>query len=409
MTALRSFWLLLLLAVFSVPVVAQDDDLFGKEPAEAEAVKERESRSALVKPARKLHSQDEIKAELIRRNAQLATEMSKFIELNKQVAKQAVDGGNHEALMPILREYGPAVIRTKQLWNAVVGNPTRYDTWLGSADYWRAWVAFHHSWQSLYGYVDRFAAVDLGLADQLTDALTTLGTSFQDYSDWVDEWDRELGNDKYVFSRGNANLNELDQQQLRDEEDADAELNQAAEAQQMEEEDETAPSETVEGQQDIEDADKKELIEGEEKADAAADAAEKEDEPFGDAANEDDTMPAEEKEPAAGEDDLFGEEPATEEDKPADDKAAGNDTEAVPAKESADTEEESGDDLFGDADAREEEAKKEDAKEDQGSAAEADSEEESGDETAKEEESPQEEEAPKDSEEESADDLFGDG
>jgi hypothetical protein len=366
MRTLLTIWLLLLFAALAPPTHAQNDDLFGDEPAKEEpaddapagdaaadetAPSDAEAKEAAPaadggddlfggeaddesapskppqdaaepdappKPTRKLHTQAEIKAELQRQNGAIATELAKFIELNKQVAKQAVEGGNNDELMQILREYGPAVIRTKQLWIAVVGNPAKYDTWLGSADYWKAWVAFHNSWRTLYGYTDRFAAVDLDLADKLTDALATLGTSFQDYSEWVDEWDRELGNDKYAFARGDDKLGKLDREQMREEEGADDETAEAFADQEMEEEDATAPSDVEEAREATESADEAELAEGEKEADAAADKKVEEIDKEEDAAVE-------------GEDDLFGEESATEEE--------------MPPKEEPAAE---GDDLFGD-------------------------------------------------------------
>lgn len=419
MRTLPFSWLLLLLTVLTCPVLAQDDDLFGESPAKEEAagddlfgapadekptekaddanvpldekpVEEKPAadgddlfgadeqpaadipadkaapepaeEKAPAVPARKLHTRAEIKAELLRRNAQIADEVTKFIELNKDVAKQAVQSGNNEELMPILREYGPAVIRTKQLWLAVVGNPTKYDTWLGSADYWKAWVAFHNSWRTLYGYTDRFAAVDIGLADKLTNSLAALGTSFEDYSEWVDEWDSELGNDHYAFARGNDQLGELDREQMREEEGADDEAAKAFADQEREEEDATAPANVEEAEQTTETADKEELAEGEKEADAAADeavaeedmqedaAVEGDDDLFGgeEAADKDtpaeEEAPAEEKPEAEG-DDLFGEETPADEEKPAEEEQP---AEEKPAEEKPADDEESADDLFGD-------------------------------------------------------------
>ena len=245
------------------------DDLFGEsEPTTKEASPEAEKPT---RPAREPHSHEEIKAELLKQNPLIVQQMAKFIELNKQVMKQAVTSGNKEELMPILREYGPAVIRTKQLWTTIAGNPAKYDTWLGSPDYRKAWGAFHHNFASLYGYTERFAAVDVELADKVSDGLMALGTSFDDYNAWVDEWDAEIGNDAHSFARGDDRLNELNEEQMREEEGADSEVEKAAADQTQEEEDETAPSEVEEAQEDTEETDK-EIFSGEEKsADEAAD------------------------------------------------------------------------------------------------------------------------------------------
>jgi hypothetical protein len=450
MRTLHTFWLLFLLAVFAVPALAQEDDLFGEEPAKEEAAgddlfgapaedqapakeatadqaapgdqaemaddsaKENEEdlfdgeateEPAAKQPAeadvddkapRKLHTQEEIKAELQRKNALIAADLTKFIELNKQVAKQAVESGNREELMLVLREYGPAVIRTKQLWTAVVGNPAKYDTWLGSADYWKAWVAFHNSWRSLYGYTDRFAAIDLDLADKITNGLATLGTSFEDYSEWVDEWDSELGNDKYAFARGDDHLGALNQQQMREDEAADDETAEAFDDQVKSEEDETAPSDVAEAREATEEADKKELAEGEQEADAAADKAVE-------------AIDKEEDTAAEG-DDLFGEEPAKEKEMPADEgseEKSPAEEEAPPAKEEAPADDDSGDDLFGAAD--EEKPATEEAPADEAAADEEASADELFGEAADDKETPKEEESPKESEEDEAANLFGEG
>ena len=251
------------------PASEAGDDLFGdSEPATEDASPEDEKPTPT---AREPHSHAEIKAELIKLNPMIAEQMTKFIELNKQVMKQAVTSGNREELMPILREYGPAVIRTKQLWVTIAGSPAKYDTWLGSPDYRKAWGAFHHNFASLYGYTERFAAVDMDLADKLSDGLMALGTSFNDYNAWVDEWDAEIGNDTHSFARGDDHLNELNEEQMREEEGADSEVEEAAADQTQEEEDETAPSEVEEAQEDTETTDQ-EILSGEEKsADEAAD------------------------------------------------------------------------------------------------------------------------------------------
>ena len=206
---------------------AKDDaeDLFGEPEPPVKKPSLDKVTKAPSEPA-KLHTRAEIAAALTQQNALIATQLVKFIDMNKQFAKQAVDSGNKDELMIIIREYGPTVIRTKQLWTAVVGNPARYDSWLGSDEYRKAWGRFHRSWNSLYGFTDRFAAIDLDLADKLSDSLAELSQSFNEYNALADEWDGEVGNDVYQFSRGDGPLDEIAKQQFRDEAAADRETRQ---------------------------------------------------------------------------------------------------------------------------------------------------------------------------------------
>jgi hypothetical protein len=219
-------------------------------------------------------------------NEKLAAEFAKFLELSKQLAKQAVENGNPVELMPIVREYGPAVIRTKQLWRAVVGNPAKYDSWLGREEYRQAWVRFHESWQTLYGITEKFAAIDLDLADKLSDAIGELSQSFDNYSELVDEWDGVPGNHVYLFARGNDRLSVIARQQFRDEAAADRETKQIAADQFLQEEDADRQTKEAEREQRVEEADD-------------------------DGENLFDTAPPEEKTPdkvpEPAEDDLFGE------------------------------------------------------------------------------------------------------
>jgi hypothetical protein len=170
------------------------DDLF--EDA-VEAAKTSSEPEAPAGP-RKIHSHAEIKATLIKQNKVLAEQLAKFIDLSKQLARQSLD---NEDMMEVFRQYGPAVIRMKQRWQAVVGTPAKYDTWLGSSDYAKSWQAFIASWDELYNFTDSFAAVDIDVADKVTDGLTTLGASFEEYCDIADEWDGKLGNSAHAFAR----------------------------------------------------------------------------------------------------------------------------------------------------------------------------------------------------------------
>ncbi len=252
------------------PAADASDDLFGEPAAESDPVAPAKKSPVA---ARKPHTREEIKAELTKRNPIIADQFARFIELNKEVFKQAVVARDQAELMPILREYAPAVLRAKQIWTTIAGNPAKYDSWLDNPEYRQAWSAFHRTWQSLYGYTERIASVDIGVADKVSDALMALGTSFQDYNDWVDEWDAEIGNDHVAFARGNDHLNELAQDQFREEQGAQIETEQAAADQTREEEDETAPSEVEEAQQATEEADADTLKADEASADAAADEA----------------------------------------------------------------------------------------------------------------------------------------
>ncbi len=253
------------------PASESGDDLFGERESAAEETTPAEDES--LPAARKIHTRDEIKAALIQKNVAIAAQMTGFIEMNKQIARKAVTSGKQDELMPILREYGPAVIRTKQLWLAVVGNPAKYDTWLGSDGNRKAWGAFHRSWNSLYGFTDKFAAIDIDLADRLSDGLAVMGTSLDDYNAWVDEWDAEVGNDTHAFARGEDRLNEINAEQMREEEQADIETEKASADQTREEEDETAPSIVEESQEGTEMADEEILSDDETSADQAGDEA----------------------------------------------------------------------------------------------------------------------------------------
>ena len=228
---------------------AAEDDLFS-EPAPADKPTPPQDIAPPVAAKTPLRSKLEVSTALTKENDVIAKQFVEFIELSKELAKRAVESGNKDELMPILREYGPAVIRTKQLWRGVVGNPAKYETWLGREEYRQAWDRFHESWQSLYGFTDRFAAVDLDLADKLSDAMNGLSQSLDDYSDLADEWDGTMGNNVYLFARGNSRLNVISRQQFRDEAAADRETKQIAEDQLFQEED--ADRQTKQAAADIE-------------------------------------------------------------------------------------------------------------------------------------------------------------
>lgn len=270
-------WMLLLLCVLTVPAFAEDDDALFEDVGEAapkataKGAAEKpasedadelfgdpdEEMSEEAAPPRKLHTRAEIKASLTKENAVIAEQLAKFIALNKQLAKEALESGNKDEIMLVLREYGPAVIRMKQHWIGVVGNPAKYDTWIGSPQYKKAWGAFHSSWNSLYGFTDRFAAIDMDLADKISDGLAGLGHSFNEYNAWADEWDGKFDNDTHQFARGEDVLNEIADEQFREEEDADKETEQVKEDLDAEEADEDSSIGVNEAEQDAEQGDEK--------------------------------------------------------------------------------------------------------------------------------------------------------
>ena len=238
------------------PATDDVDDLFGEAAPPATPAPKTEARKKVIATPEppKLHTRAEIATALTQQNALIAGQLAKFIDMNKQFAKQAVDSGNKDELMLIIREYGPTVIRTKQLWTAVVGNPTKYDTWLGTDEYRKAWGRFHRSWNSLYGFTDRFAAIDLDLADKLSDSLAELSHSFNDYNALADEWDGQVGNGVYQFARGDDQLSEIAKQQFREESLTDGELQDVSRSQFAEERAEDAETKKAAADLDKEEA-----------------------------------------------------------------------------------------------------------------------------------------------------------
>lgn len=345
--------------------VVEEDDLFGGDDNEAaegaadDEVMEEETveeageaepadegfdfgDAAEAKPAdaAAARPQAEVKAALVEMNDAIGKQYTTFVERNKELAKAAVQAGDAEELMPIVREYGPAVIGAKQAWITLVGNPAKYDTWIGSPGYQAAWRTFGARWQALQQYPKRFAAVDIDLADKLTDELAKLGASFQEYSDLSDEWDGKLGNEPRNFAFNGDEAPADDDVEAVDFGDDEEEM--PADFDEVEAEDEVIEQDEMEEDAEVELPADEGAADTIDQDDADAADGEKEDDAFdfGDDAAEEE-MPAEEgdepaTEEAADDDDLFGsdEEPAAEEE-----------MEEEPADAEGDDD---ADDLFGD-------------------------------------------------------------